>query len=124
VRVGESAIAVIWLQCGDGLLDQRSLVRNHRLELDGVSRERRLIARHRDHQRVPGERGEALVRRVTVACRAKRQHLPDGDAGGGEKIEKAHCVTAELPDSVRAGKRRGVQENSRCAGKRHGRGSE
>src|SRR5205085_650898 len=39
-----------------------------------------------DEQGVPGEGGEALIRRIAVAGRPQGQHLPERLPGGGEKI--------------------------------------
>ena len=41
-----------------------------------------------DEQRIAGKRGKALVRRIAVAGRAERQHLPQALTGRGERVDE------------------------------------
>ena len=50
-----------------------------------------------DQERVAGERREQLIGRVPVACRSKRQNLPDALAGGFEKIRKRNASGPSSP---------------------------
>ena len=50
-----------------------------------------------DQQRIARKRGEALIRRVAVAGRAERQHLPQSLARGREQIDERERARAQSP---------------------------
>src|SRR5262249_34883230 len=91
---------------------------NKRSEVDPVLRKFRSIAHHglidpsllRDRlqakkKRVAGHARQALVRRVSITRRSKRQHLPHALAAGYQKIDKSIGRTAQVANSIIPGKR-------------------
>ena len=69
----------------------------------------------RDEQRVSRERRRARVGRAARAGRPEREHLPERLPRRRRPVEKAIGRRAEVADAVRAGKRRGMEEDSRGA---------
>ena len=65
-----------------------------------------------DQQRIAGKRGEALVRRVAVAGRSERQHLPEPLAGGGEQIDELEGARPEIADAEAARQRGRMEEHA------------
>ena len=63
-------------------------------------------------QRVAGERRKALVRRIAVAGRPERQHLPHSLAGGSEQIDELERARAEIADAEAARQRRRMEEDA------------
>ena len=76
----------------------------------------------RDQQRIAGQRGKALVRRIAVAGGPEREHLPKSLAGIGEKIGKAPRGFAQVADTPRPRKRSGMKQDT--AGTREAHGSD
>jgi hypothetical protein len=70
VRLGELAKGCVRRPVGDGAVEEYTLVRDDRVELDCVLWVDAAVALDRDEQGIAGERGERLVRRVAVARRA------------------------------------------------------
>ena len=52
-----------------------------------------------DEHRIARKRGKTLVRRVAVARRPERQHLPQALAGGREKLDELEGAGPEIPDA-------------------------
>ena len=72
-----------------------------------------------DEQRIAGKRREALIRRVAVARRSERQHLPQPLPAGGEEVDELEGGGAEVADPEAARQRRGVQQDAARARERH-----
>ena len=51
--------------------------------------------------RTAGVRRKALIRRVSVAYRSYRKHLPAALSRGVQKVDKLPCLKTESPDPVR-----------------------
>src|SRR6185437_13734922 len=74
----------------EGLAQERLLARKHALEIDAILGKAVRVGRFEaDQQGIAGKRGEELVRRLAIAGRSKRQHLPESLAGIVEPIGKA-----------------------------------
>ena len=65
-----------------------------------------------DEQRIAGERGEALIRRVAVAGGPERQHLPELLAGRGEEVEELDRARPQIADAEAAGQRGRVEQHA------------
>ena len=55
-----------------------------------------------DQERVERERGRARVRRVALARRHEREHLPHALAGAFEGVDEPGSAVAEVADAVTA----------------------
>ena len=65
-----------------------------------------------DEQRIAGERGEALVRRIAIAGRAQRQHLPQVLAGRGEEVEERDRARPQVADAEASRQAGGVEQDA------------
>ncbi len=114
-----------------GLVEDALLPADHRREVHALLRKRRQILEgrdgkepvlqqelRRDQQRIPGEGRGAAVGRAAAADRRQRQHLPQRLAGRLRPVEEPIHPRTEVADTERAGKRRGVKENSGGPGRR------
>ena len=72
-----------------------------------------------DEQRVSGKGRETLVRRIAVASRPQRQHLPDSLPRSHQGLDEFKRLGPQVADAVRAGERRDMQQNSRTAQRNH-----
>ena len=89
VLVHELLVACIRHEARMDVPQHAPLVRNRFGEVHLVRGQRAGRARDVDEERVAGERGEALIRRVAVARGAQWQHLPEREPRVGEHIEEA-----------------------------------
>src|SRR5580700_9690421 len=107
------------------LLQQRTLPRDHRAEINDIIGKLRLTreiqcieitALHQaidtDQQRVAGERRKALVRRIAVTGRPERQDLPDVLSRVAQEVGEGMRLLTELADTIGAGKGSGVQQDT------------
>src|SRR5258706_15597725 len=65
-----------------------------------------------DEQSVPGKRGIAGVRRITIAGRSERQHLPQTLTAGDQKIGKDVRFIAQIADAKASRKRSWMKQNA------------
>src|SRR5205085_12619640 len=72
-----------------------------------------------DEQSVTGEGREALIRRIAVAGRPQRQHLPERLPRPDEKIYEGVGFWAEVADAIATGQRCRVQQNTARAREAH-----
>ena len=73
-----------------------------------------------DQERVAGKRGEALIRRVAITGRTKRQHLPQPLLAHGEQIDELEGGGTQVANSIAARKRGRMKQDAARPSKRHG----
>src|SRR6185503_2644184 len=113
------------LKVVEGLREQCLFVVDHRAEIDArwlgprnigevIIRQQAIFQelRRTDQKRITCERGEALIRRVTVSGGSERQHLPQALCAGREKVDKSKRFVAEVPDAEWTRQRCRMQEDA------------
>ena len=75
-----------------------------------------------DEERVAGKRGEALIRRVAIAGRTKRQHLPQPLLARGEEIDELEGGRTQVANSIATRQRGRMKQDAARPSKRHSSG--
>src|SRR5579871_4425970 len=99
------------LKLCERLAQQRQLPGNDRSKVDDLERKlgafgqvlcREIAAveqaLHADQQGIAGKGGKALIRRVSVAGRTERQHLPDALSGIPQEVGEGMRLRAQFSD--------------------------
>ena len=101
-------------------------------EVDGVCRPRQGVpyvgdgeqtifdeAIEANQQRIAGKGGEALIRRVSITGRPKRQHLPHPLLARGEQIDEVERRGTEVTNAIPTRQRGWVKQDAARTPKRH-----